>query len=286
MSNSTTPGEVDHNLYGYDPSKTAAYAFVALFVVSGFLHLIFIFTLRAAFFIPLILGSAMEAGGYYCRAWSTANTHNILPFVIQGLLILAAPPLLAATIYMTFGRIVRNLKGEVYSLISPKWLTAIFVLADVICLATQLAGSVLRASDDAATNKRGSGIVLGGLILQVVIFCLFAILASNFHIRFGRIENGHIALPWVKHMVVLYTMSLVFIIRNLVRILEFTQGDDGYLVTHESMLYVFDGAFMLFVVVLLLFVHPGGLFKAARHAMLMTVLGLSNEMAPISASKR
>ncbi|KAF4632329.1 hypothetical protein G7Y89_g5807 [Cudoniella acicularis] len=281
MSNSTLPsGSADHNLYGYDPSKTAADAYVALFVLGGLAHFIFMFPYRAAFFIPLILGCAMEAGGYYCRAWSAQNTHKILPFVIQGLLILAAPPLLAATVYMTFGRIVRNLKGETYSLISPKWLTTLFVLGDLACLGSQLAGSVLRSSDDPATNQRGSNIVLGGLILQVSIFCLFAILASSFHIRFRRMGNTELA--WGKHMVVLYTLSVVFVVRNIVRIVEFLQGGEGFITTHEEMLYVFDGSFMLFVVALLLLVNPGKLFKAARKAEKSMVLGLSHEMTPFA----
>lgn len=226
----------------------------------------------------------VEACGYYCRAWSTADTHKILPFVLQGLLILAAPPLLAATIYMTFGRIVRNLKGETCSLISPKWFTTVFVLGDVICLASQLAGSVLRASDDVATNQRGSHVVLGGLILQVGIFCLFAILTSSFHIRFRRIE-APLGLPWARYMVVLYTLSVVFIARNLVRIVEFLQGGDGYITTHESMLYIFDGTFMLLAVILLLVIHPGQLFKAARRAKKAEeAWGPSHEMTPFANS--
>jgi len=205
----------------------------------------------------------VEAGGYYFRALSSTNTHKILPFVIQGLLVLAAPPLLAATIYMTFGRIIRNLKTEASSLISIKWLTTFFVLGDLICLGTQLGGSVLRASEDAATNQRGSHIVLGGLILQVSIFVIFALLVCNFHIRFRKIETT-MELPWARHFVVLYILSLVFIIRNVVRIVEFLQGGDGYITGHESMLYVFDGALMLLVAVFLLVVHPGRLFRAVR----------------------
>jgi hypothetical protein len=226
----------------------------------------------------------VQAGGYYCRAWSAEDTHKILPFVLNGLLILTAPPLLAATIYMTFGRIIKNLKGESCSVISPKWLTTLFVLGDITCLASQLAGSVLRASDDAATNQRGSHIVIGGLILQVTIFCLFAILAWNFQIRFRKTERST-EFAWGRHMVVLYTLSLVFIIRNLVRIIEFNQGNDGFIVTHESMLYVFDGGFMLFVVVLPLLVHPGQLFKATRRAGKITAWEISNEMALLTNSR-
>jgi hypothetical protein len=59
-SNSTSAGLADHNLYGYNPSKSAAYAFVALFGLSGLAHFIAMFPFRAAFFIPLILGCASK----------------------------------------------------------------------------------------------------------------------------------------------------------------------------------------------------------------------------------
>ena len=60
-TNSTLPaGTADHNLYGYEPSKTAAFVYVALFAIAGFVHLIMMFPLRAAFFIPLILGCASK----------------------------------------------------------------------------------------------------------------------------------------------------------------------------------------------------------------------------------
>ncbi len=83
-------------------------------------------------------------------------------------------------------------------------------------------------------------------------------------------------------MVVLYTLSAVFVVRNLVRILEFTQGSNGYITSHESMLYIFDSAFMLFVVVLLLLVHAGQLFKSARRQEKSREWEYSNEMAPLA----
>lgn len=60
MSNSTMTGEAGFNLYGYTPSKTAAYAYVGLFAASGFAHFVFIFSLRSPFFVPLILGCASK----------------------------------------------------------------------------------------------------------------------------------------------------------------------------------------------------------------------------------
>jgi hypothetical protein len=96
-------------------------------------------------------------------------------------------------------------------------------------------------------------------------------------------RSGHdIGLGWRKHMVVLYVVSILFVVRNIARIVEFNQSGDGYITTHESMLYVFDGSFMLFVSVLLIFVHPGTLFREARRRKKLDGLGGSNELAPFA----
>lgn len=65
---------------------------------------------------------------------------------------------------------------------------------------------------------------------------------------------------------VLYALSIAFIVRNTIRIFDFLQVDNGYISKHEVMLYIFDGTFMLFTVTLLLLVHPGQLLKAVRQA--------------------
>lgn len=42
--------------YHYRPHKPAAYIFVALFALATLLHLIYLFRLRAWYFIPILLG--------------------------------------------------------------------------------------------------------------------------------------------------------------------------------------------------------------------------------------
>ena len=51
---------------------------------------------------------------------------------MQSVLLLVAPALIAASIYMVLGRIIVTIDGEKYSLIKKKWLTKIFVAGDVL----------------------------------------------------------------------------------------------------------------------------------------------------------
>ena len=53
-------GYADQPLYPYNPSETAALAFVAMFAIAGLLHLVFMFPYRAWFPIPMIIGSASK----------------------------------------------------------------------------------------------------------------------------------------------------------------------------------------------------------------------------------
>ncbi len=59
---------------------------------------------------------------------------------MQTLLILLGPALLAASIYMILGRMIRLLGAEEYALIRTNWMTKIFVTGDVISFLAQGAG--------------------------------------------------------------------------------------------------------------------------------------------------
>jgi hypothetical protein len=62
------------------------------------------------------------------------------PYVMQSSLLLIAPALFAASIYMTLGRIIVLVNGEKYSIIRVNWLTKIFVAGDVLSFLMQSSG--------------------------------------------------------------------------------------------------------------------------------------------------
>lgn len=61
---------------------------------------------------------------------------------MQSALILIAPAFLAASIYMTLGRIIEMLDAERSSMIKLKWLTKIFVAGDVLSFLMQASGKI------------------------------------------------------------------------------------------------------------------------------------------------
>ncbi|PCD46578.1 hypothetical protein AU210_001981 [Fusarium oxysporum f. sp. radicis-cucumerinum] len=233
MANDTqTPeGYAPFDLYPYNPSQGPAYAFLGLFGAAGIAHFIMMFPYRAAFPIPMIIGCGMEAAAYWFRSRSHDNLRQTLPFLIQNLLVLVAPPFLAATIYMSLGRITRALKAQEASLISLRWITKLFVLVDLICFATQTAGAIMSGSEDLEEAKRGQTIIIGGLVLQILAFALFITCTLTLQLRLHSNPPVQCVAGVITHyrryFIALYCTSGLFLIRNLVRIIEYKQGGDG-----------------------------------------------------------
>lgn len=65
---------------------------------------------------------------------------SIGAFVLQSVLILVAPALFAASIYMELGRIIRMTDGASHSMVPLRWLTKIFVAGDVLSFLMQSSG--------------------------------------------------------------------------------------------------------------------------------------------------
>jgi hypothetical protein len=62
------------------------------------------------------------------------------PYIQQTLLLLLAPALFAASVYMMLGRIVVLLDAEDLCIFRKKWLTKFFVCGDILSFTVQAAG--------------------------------------------------------------------------------------------------------------------------------------------------
>jgi hypothetical protein len=171
---------------------------------------------------------------------------------------------------MFLGRIIRATGCGSYSMIRPKWLTKIFVMGDVVCFLIQALGAgILSNADDKKKRDLGQNIILVGLVMQIVIFGLFMIVAMVFHLRVRKRSAGKTIFckfNWQRYMFMLYTTSIIITVRNLFRVIEYAMGGEltypllgnfigcwfanfervekGYLLSHEWPIYVFDAALM------------------------------------------
>jgi hypothetical protein len=62
------------------------------------------------------------------------------PYIQQSLLLLLAPALFAASIYMILGRMILRLDSEKLCIFKKKWLTKFFVAGDILSFSVQAAG--------------------------------------------------------------------------------------------------------------------------------------------------
>ncbi|KAK5043550.1 hypothetical protein LTR84_011410 [Exophiala bonariae] len=249
------------NLYEYEPSIVAAVIFAVIFAALTAGHVFRMIRSRQWFLTALVVGGGFEIVGFVIRITGHNDPCVRITYILQTVLILIAPAIFSATIYMILGRTVRAIQGDALSPIRPTRLTKIFVAGDVLCFFVQGGGGGILSSADNDKTKANLGkyVILAGLALQIVLFGLFIIVALIFHSRIRKQPTPKSTRPeiqWQTMLHVLYGVSLLIMVRNLFRVVEYGLGRDGYLLSHEWPLYVFDAALMSLVMAALLWWFP------------------------------
>ena len=168
---------------------------------------------------------------------------------------------------MTLGRTIRSVNGDQYSIIPPRWLTRIFVTGDVVSFMIQGGGAgILVKADSESSQSTGENVIIGGLIFQILIFAIFITAAFVFNVRFKKGSCSRLAVDssrhtaWQATLLMLYATSVLIMIRNIFRVIEYAMGHQGYLLAHEWTVYVFDAVLMFFTMVIFAFKYPSRLY--------------------------
>ncbi|KAI7083750.1 RTA1-domain-containing protein [Hortaea werneckii] len=254
-------GGVEFRLFRYYPNLGAAVLFIILFFAASFLHTYQLLATRTWFFIAFLVGGYLEAIGFIARAVAANQSPNwtVPVYSIHTIFVLVAPSVFAASIYMCLGRLIRVTDGEKHSLVPRRWLTKLFVIGDVVSFIMQGAGGGIMASGTESAMTLGENIIITGLVVQIFFFTCFVITAGLFHYRMKccptakSIETSSL---WKRSIHSLYVGSVLIWVRCVFRLIEYAQGNDGYLISHEVFLYVFDATLMCGVMVLFAVVHP------------------------------
>ncbi|KAK7537028.1 RTA1 like protein-domain-containing protein [Phyllosticta citribraziliensis] len=254
-------GKNDH--YKYDPSSVAAIVFAVLFGLSSALHIAQMLKMRTWYMTAFIFGALFETVAYVFRAVNTFEDYGhwtLVPFILQAVLSLVAPSLLAASIYMILGRIILLTDAEPLSMMRKRWLTKFFVVGDVFAFLVQCMGAgILSGADSRSSQDRGEMVIIIGLIVQLLFFGFFIIVAAVFHWRLNKSPTEASLRPetrWRYYLTALYGTSLFILVRCLFRLIEYIQGQDGYLLSKEVFLYVFDAVLMFLVCAWFNWWHP------------------------------
>ncbi|PYH78083.1 RTA1-domain-containing protein [Aspergillus uvarum CBS 121591] len=260
-SNNNTNAAAVFAFYRYDPSMAGAVIFTILFAITTIWHVAQLCRTQTWFFIPFVVGGIFEIVGYIGRGLSSHESPNwtLGPYLLQTLFLLLAPALLAASIYMLLGRIILILGAESHAILRKKWLTKIFVTGDVLSFFLQGAGGGIQASGGLSGMQTGEHIIVAGLFVQIFFFGFFIVTAGAFDRKLKKYPIPRCrdpSIPWRKHLNILYLTSFLIMVRSVFRLIEYLQGNDGYLLHHEVFLYLFDAVLIFSAMAVFNFFHP------------------------------
>ena len=143
-------------------------------------------------------------------------------------------------------------------------MTRLFVSGYLLALPLQ--GNAAALTTKKETQALGTHIVVAGLCVQLFDFGFFVVAAAVFDVRMRRDVGANkdesesrrpdVDVPWRQGLKMLYACSALIIMRSVFRVVEYVMGLDGYPLSHEWALYVFDAVLMAAVQVIFLVWFP------------------------------
>ncbi|KAJ3049588.1 hypothetical protein HK097_009441 [Rhizophlyctis rosea] len=245
----------EYTAFGYNPSVPASIVAAVIFFVIGLLHAWRTARFRTLYMVPMTVGCFMETVGYIARIFSRNKPNSIPLYATQFGLIVIAPILFAASIYMVLSRIIQHVSPR-HSPVRPGLIATVFVGFDIVSFLVQCAGAgVLMGSNDMNIKEIGFKLLIAGLALQVIFFAGFVVLSFIFERR--ATAAGYNKGGWKKLLYALYFASICVLIRSVFRVVEFSGGFKSEIAKDEKLLYTLDFMMMVLAVSIWLVVHPG-----------------------------
>ncbi|CZT50930.1 related to phospholipid-translocating ATPase [Rhynchosporium secalis] len=261
---------VEATIYGYYPNLGGNIIMVAIFAICTLAQIFLGIKYRLrAFPIVVSLGCLGETVGYVGRVLMHSNPWDSGPFIIQILLLIVSPSLLAAGLYLTLKHLVIHY-GPQYSRLTPKLYTWIFVTCDAIGFLTQCIGGGIQASADNTDKKMldmGNNIMVAGVTFQAVVMVVCAGLAIDFAFSLYRHrgERKEIVREPSKrgprafqfYMSSFIIAFLAILTRCIYRIPEMAGGWKNHLMRDEIGFMILDGAMIAIACILMTVAFPG-----------------------------
>ncbi|BCS23711.1 RTA1 domain-containing protein [Aspergillus puulaauensis] len=254
------------------PNLAASALFTVLYGLSFLLHLYLSFKTHKKFCWVITMGAAWLTIGFALRTKAAHQITGIGDFIPQSIIIFLGPLWLNGFVYMVLGRMVHMLleRDRVYN-ISARRLTLIFVILDIVAFFVQASSSGPMSSDDADTAQTGVYIMMAGVAIQQTFITSFIVLAIRFHYKLiigtgtrhtqaiderTAVKPAIYTVPWRRLLYALYLTLILITIRNIFRLIEFSDGVEGYIAVHEAFFYSLDAMPIFCGLIVLAVVHP------------------------------
>lgn len=139
------------------------------------------------------------------------------------------------------------------------------------------ASRVANTSASPTEREIGEYLIKISLILQACTFAAYVGILAIWHFRVRR--RGLLGQKLRPVVLAMYTSSAFITIRCIYRIIEYFQGTNSSLYTHEAYFWVFEAVLMLLNSVLLNWIHPGR-FLPRDNAVFLAVDGKTEVRGP------
>ncbi|QKX61709.1 uncharacterized protein TRUGW13939_08864 [Talaromyces rugulosus] len=168
--------------------------------------------------------------------------------------------------------------AHIFQMISRRtWYFTPFIiggLCEFLCLFYQLlsppffcCGGMLSNAKSQNTVKLGNCIIVIGLCVQLIFFGFFVVVSVVFHRRINSSPTDAsltTSVLWSRYLKVLYTVSVLIMVRSIYRVIEYVQGTSGVLQEHEYFLYILDATLMLLCCVIMNIFHPSQIIHGGQ----------------------
>ena len=197
---------------------------------------------------------------YIFRSISIHQVTQIGTYVPYFVLMLLAPILTNAYVYMVIGRMAYNFTNDAKIFGIKAWrLTLAFVCLDFIAFVVQCSGATMASGDNLtdAQIKGGLHIYMGGIGLQQFVILLFFGVFFKFRQQMIRDLPPSARKAPMTLIYVIFVVLILISVRIIFRLIEYANGYKSSIVIHEAYQYTFDSTVMWFALVLFNIFHPG-----------------------------
>ena len=238
---------------------------LSLFLIVSLTVLAMTVKTRQWYMVIASIVGLLEMGGYACRI---SMFHKPLygAYVAMQCLLIIPPSFLALVQYITLGKVVRLVQQRFPDrklLVKPKAVMVGFFAIEIAALACQGAGAGISVSNNESTGTNqtaGKALLIVGLVALVLLIVCYGATAIYVHISplYGIRQSRN--MRWL--FPVLYACTILLLIRNVFRLIEFAQGWYGSIALREKYFYTLD-ALMIFLILVINTVFHFGIYLKA-----------------------
>ena len=250
--------------FEFYPSNALSIVSLCLFLIVSLTVFAMTIKTRQWYMVIASIVGLLEMAGYACRIQMTKKP-VYGAFVAMQCFLIISPSFLALVQYITLGKVVALVQQRFPDrrlLVKPKLVIWGFFVMEIIALSCQGAGAGLSVSSKGVNQNLAAGrvlLILGLVALVVLIACygftsIYVARSPKYSVQ--QSPNLRRLFP------ALFTCTGLLLIRNIFRLVEFSQGFYGYIARHEGYFYGLDALVVFLHLVVNTFLHFGVYLKA------------------------